>query len=69
LAVGGGKRTSAVGVAAPTMKKEEERAQQGTQGRGGEMVWSLCRLGPGRTRKGAREDMRVVRADAFRAQI
>jgi hypothetical protein len=26
LAVGGGKRTSAVGVAAPTMKKEEKRA-------------------------------------------
>jgi hypothetical protein len=23
-----------------------------TQGRGGEMVWSLCRLGPGRTRRG-----------------
>jgi hypothetical protein len=34
----------------------------------GEMAWSLCRLGSGRTRRGAREDARAVRADAFWAK-
>jgi hypothetical protein len=33
------------------------------------MAWSLCRLGPGRTRRGAQENAPAVRADAFRAQI
>jgi hypothetical protein len=49
--------------------KEEERAQQGNTGEERGNGLEPLSAGPRADKEGAREDVRAVRADAFRAQI
>jgi hypothetical protein len=65
----GSKRTLAVGVEAPASERRRSMHSRATQGRGGGNGLEPPSAGPEAERGGAREAARVVRANAFRAQI